>query len=144
MSAGAKGGGSGCALLFGVILAIGLAVAALISLAALIDPFSWLPSVAEVWADCDDDYSTDRNECALANRFPGFWEHALANLAWTTVTAVVLIGAAATVGDLRERRAKRFADAAAAERYAETRETLVGAAALAAVLAALPIVVALV
>lgn len=41
--------GGGCLALFVVILAIALVVMGIISLAALIDPFNWMPRVGRIW-----------------------------------------------------------------------------------------------
>lgn len=132
---------TGCAC-FLAILAIALVVAALISLAALIDPFSWMPPVADVWADCEDKFSTERNECALENRFPGFWWHAVVNLAYSAVAAVLVVVFVGAVSELREKRIARFADPGAAREYRASRTAFLTAGALLAVTAMLPIVVA--
>ena len=52
--------GGGCLALFAVLLAIGAAVAALLSIAALIDPFSWMPAAGELWEDCPAEYENPR------------------------------------------------------------------------------------
>jgi hypothetical protein len=135
--------GSGCAVLFVGLLVIAAVVAALISLAALVDPFSWLPPVDEIWEDCTDDYGTSRDECALENRFPGFWVHAIANLAYTLVAAGLLIFLGAAVGDLREARRELFSTAEARERHAAARHGVATAAVLVGLLALLPVVVAI-
>ena len=85
-------------------------VSAAISLAALVDPFDWMPSVHAIWADCDGD-------CALAHRFPGFWWHAIANLAYAALAVAVTIFFLATVVDVRKTRVGRYADAAAMDAY---------------------------
>lgn len=73
--------GGGCAALVALTIVLALVLAALVSIAALIDPFSWLPPVAEIWEECQDDWDTTADECELATRFPGFWAHVIANLA---------------------------------------------------------------
>ncbi len=133
-------GCAGCAI--GVFL-LGLLVAAVVSLAALVDPFSWLPPVGEVWAECDDDFGTDRNECALENRFPGFWLHAVLNLLYATVALGLGVGFAASVADLREKRAARFSSAAAAVEHRGARDLCAGCGAVLAAVALLPIAVAI-
>lgn len=133
------GGCVGCAF---VAFLLALVVAALISLAALIDPFSWMPPVGEIWADCKDDYGTDRNECALENRFPGFWIHAVVNLTYAVVSLGLMVGFLGSVAELREKRAARFASVeAAAEHRSAARLTFALGAPL-SVLALVPIVVA--
>jgi hypothetical protein len=108
----------------------------------LVDPFSWMPPVGEVWADCDDDYGTDRDECALANRFPGFWWHAAVNLLYAAVALGLLLVFAADVGELRDKRAARFASAAAAAEHRHVQRRLAGWGVALAAMAMLPIVVA--
>ena len=121
--------GWGC---FFVLLAIGIAVAALISLAALIDPFDWMPSVAQIWHRCEGD-------CDLSHRFPDFWGRALANLAYVTVSACVLLGLGVKVAEMREVRRKLFTVAGAAARLRQERRAVAGLAASAGVLGALPL-----
>lgn len=124
-----------------MLLIFGAVVAAGISLAAVVDPFSWMPSLSEVWADCDDDYGTDVDECALSERYDGFWPHTAINLAYTLTTAVFLLAFAFAVADFREARRERFSDPTAPERYADATNRLVGAAAVVAILATIPMVV---
>ncbi len=80
-----EGSGSGCVTLTVAGLVIGVVVSVAISLAALIDPFDWMPPVAEIWEDCSDDWNTSVNECILHTRFPGFWGHAIANFTYARV-----------------------------------------------------------
>ena len=143
MSQRPQNDGSGCAALFVVVFILGAVVAAAVSLAAVVDPFSWMPSLGEVWADCDDDYGTDVDECALSERFDGFWWHTVANLAYTLTTAVCLHAFALAVADFRRASRERFADSAASQRYADATDQLVGAAAVVGILAAIPMVVVL-
>jgi hypothetical protein len=98
--------------------------------------------VNEVWSDCSDDYGTDRDECALANRFPGFWGHVIGNLVYTVIAAGLLLFLWAGVADLREAREGRFVNDEAAERYAGTRQGVAGLSVLVGLMALLPIVVA--
>ena len=132
----------GCGGCIVAVLAIGAVVAAVISLAAVIDPFSWMPPVSDIWADCDDDYATERDECELATRYPGFWVHALVNFTYAVVSALALVWVGRAALELREARRARFSGAEAGARY----EGAVGAFSLAAftcaALAALPLVVA--
>jgi hypothetical protein len=138
------GCGAGCAALFVVALVISAIVAAAISIAALVDPFAWMPPVAEVWEDCSDDWKTDVNECDLHTRFPGFWVHAIVNFAYTLIAVGLLLALGQTVSDLRQSRRARFDSQTAADRYTEAREGVTALALLSGLLAALPIVVALV
>lgn len=136
--------GAGCLAVVLIGLLIAAVVACVISLAALVDPFSWMPSVDAIWRDCEDKYRTDANECALANRFPGFWAHAVANLAWTVVTAGLLLALLGSIGEYRQAFAKRFEGAAVVARCVELRSELIGLSAATAAAAALPIAVALI
>lgn len=134
----------GCFGWVAVAVVLALVVAALISVAALVDPFSWMPAVGEVWADCDDDYATERDECALANRFPGFWVHAVVNLVYAAVALVLVLAFLASVADLRDKRVARFSSAAAAAEYRSGVEEATACGVALAALALVPIVVAIV
>jgi hypothetical protein len=128
--------GGGCLAFFLIILVVGLIVMAIISLAAAVDPFDWMPRVGQIWADCSGD-------CALAHRFPGFWWHAVANLIYAGVAVAAACAFIAAVADLREARVARYDDAAAAAAFTEAHNQCVGAGALLAALAGLPILVAI-
>lgn len=139
-----SGAGGGCAAAFVAILVIGAIVAALVSLAALIDPFDWMPTAGEMWDDCEDNWDTERDECAWNNRFPGIWVHAVVNLIYVGAAAGLLLWAVTAVGELRDARAERFSNATALERYAVARQGLTTASMWTGVVAVLPIVVAIV
>ncbi len=141
MTQRSQGDGAGCAALFAALLVFGAIVAAAISLAALVDPFSWMPSLAEVWADCDDDYATSEDECSLATRYDGFWLHVAVNVVYALIAGFVLYAFAIAVADLRKMRRARFSGEEAAERYGEALNQCVGGATLMAILAAIPIIV---
>lgn len=134
---------AGCAACVGFFLALAFAIAAVISLAALVDPFAWMPAVAEVWADCEDEWSTSTDECALATRFPGFWVHVVVNLAWAALAVLAALAAFASAHDAREARQARFDGPAALARWREAREALAAVVAAGLVLAAVPVVVGL-
>src|SRR4051794_15147722 len=102
MASNTEGEGGGCAALFLGLIVVALVVAALISLAAIVDPFSWLPPVGDIWGDCDENYATDRDECALAHRFPGFWGHAIVNLVYVVVAVIAVIAAIGSAFELRD------------------------------------------
>ncbi len=142
MTQRSQGDGAGCAALFAALLVFGAVVAAAISLAALVDPFAWMPSLAEVWADCDDDYGTNEDECSLATRYDDFWLHVVVNVAYALIAGVLLLCFAFGLADFRKTRRARFCNEDAATRYAEARSELVGGAALVATVAAIPLVVA--
>ena len=135
------GAGCGCLL---AIVAIAAVVAAAMSLAALVDPFDWYPSFEAVWAECDDDYDTARDECSYEHRFPGFWWHLVVNLTYAVGVGLALLIFAATVGELRERRAGRLSNAGTYASYRAARASVGASASVVALLAALPILVALV
>jgi hypothetical protein len=129
---GAQSGG--CVALFVLALIVGAIVAALISLAALVDPFNWMPRVGEIWADCEAD-------CALAHRFPGFWWHAAANLVYAAAAATAACCFIVAVVELREKRVGRYGSSATAAAYSTARGECVGCGVVLGALALLPIVV---
>jgi hypothetical protein len=132
----------GCLLLFGVLIVVGLTVMALISLAALLDPFDWLPPVGDIWADCQDNPATPLGECDLATRFPGFWAHAILNLLWAVITGGLLLAVTLAVPQLRAARAERFVGPGRAEAYRAGRRMFAALVAAAGVCALIPIGVA--
>ena len=132
----------GCASCLGFVLLVGIVVGVGISLAALVDPFSWMPSLAEIWADCRDDRDTATDECDVATRFPGFWVHVGLNLLWAAAALLGLFLSFAAALMLREERAARFDDEAAYERYGGARLVLAVCAGTTLVVGAVPIVVA--
>ncbi|MEJ7785473.1 MAG: hypothetical protein WKF96_11765 [Solirubrobacteraceae bacterium] len=142
MNEGEGPNGWGCGAIIAFVMVVGLVVAAAISLAALVDPFSWMPSVDQVWADCEDDFATERDECALASRFDGFWIHAAVNLLYLAGSLGLLAGLAFAVADQRKARGGRFAGDAAAQRYADARQTLVITSGLVGIVSLVPIVAA--
>lgn len=126
-------GSSGCGTCLAVLLVIALVVAAVVSVAALVDPFSWVPPLGAIFGDCHTD------ECALAERYPGFWVHVVVNFAYALLATGLLLALFSTVAELRRARTARFDDAVALERYRETRGAVALAAAGVAVLAAIPL-----
>jgi hypothetical protein len=135
--------GGGCLGCVAVVLVVGAVVAGLISIAALIDPFDWMPTVGQVWEDCPEELES-RDECDLAERFPGFWEHAVVNLLWTFAAGIALVMLFGQIGPFRQARRELFEGGQdAVGRYEAARGSLVGAAAAVMFLGALPIVVAL-
>jgi hypothetical protein len=135
MASGAgKSSGGGCGALIAIALVVGAIVAAAMSLAALVDPFNWMPSVAEIWADCDGD-------CELAHRFPGFWWHVISNLTFAAVAVAATVWFGATVVDLREARAARYDSAQAMADFRKTRSACAIAGMALAALASVSIIV---
>src|SRR4051794_24885561 len=133
---GSSSSGGGCGGLIAVLLVVGAIVAAAISLAAIVDPFGWMPSLDVMWADCDGD-------CALAHRFPGFWWHVVVNLAYTAFSLFVLFRFGSTVAALRKARLARYDSAAAMQAFREAHGACVGMGQTLAALAALPLLVAI-
>jgi hypothetical protein len=133
---GGSSSGGGCGGLIAVLIVIGMIVGAAISLAAVVDPFGWMPPVDVIWGDCDGD-------CALAHRFPGFWWHVVVNLAYTAFALFVLYGFGSTVAALREARPARYDNAAAMEAFREAHSACRGMGKTLAALAALPLLVAI-
>jgi Na+(H+)/acetate symporter ActP len=137
-----KDSGCGCGAIFGAFLLLAIVVGTVISLAAVVDPFSQLPTPAAIWSACNDAAGSGSG-CTLADRFPGFWGHVGVSLAYTLVTAVAFVLLVATAAGLREAAGGRFDDAEAAARYVESRGAFLVAAAGVAALGLLAIVVAL-
>ena len=130
-SGGSSGGGCGTLIAFALVVAA--IVAGAISLAALVDPFDWMPSVHAIWDDCEGD-------CALAHRFPGFWWHVTANLAYAALAVAVTIRFLATVVDVRKTRVGRYADAAAMDAYRTAQSQWVASGQLLGALASVSII----
>ena len=131
--------GAGCLPWIGVILAIAAVITFLLTVAALVDPFAWMPPVGEMWADCD---TADGTECDLDARYPGIWGHAALNLLYVvaaTVVGCLVLGAAFA---LRAARHDRLDDASALARYRVARAEFGWALLAGTLLAATPITVA--
>ena len=133
---GSSSSGGGCGGLIAVLIVIGAIVAAAISLAAIVDPFGWMPPLDVMWADCDGD-------CELAHRFPGFWWHVVVNLVYTAFALFVLFGFGSTVAALRKARRARYDSAAAMQAFREAHSACRGMGQTLAALAALPLLVAI-
>ena len=133
---------AGCVGCLAIVIVIAVVVAGLISIAALVDPFSWMPPVDEVWAECDDDLGTDRDDCALENRFPGFWLHAVVNLVYAAATLVSSLVFSGSVVDLRQKRVGRFSSAVAAAEHRGAQQVFLGSGLVLGALAVVPIVAA--
>ena len=129
----------GClAWLFG----LAVVVAAAMALSALVDPFSWMPPIGDVFADCPPAVEVN-GSCELVDRYPGYWVHLLINIAYSVAALVSLVAVKRAVPELRAARVARFDGDAAVERYRAARERLGLVAGVTAALALLPIVVAL-
>ena len=133
--------GMGCGGCIVLVLVIGAIVAAAMSIAALIDPFSWMPPIRDVFADCPPAVEVD-GSCDLEDRYPGFWLHVVVNLAYSAAAVALLIALVPAVAELRDARVARFDGDAAVERYRAARERLGQVAVPTAALALLPLVVA--
>jgi len=130
-----KESGGGCVALVVLAIVAGLIAMGVISLAALIDPFDWMPTVHRIWDDCSGD-------CALAHRFPGFWWHAVANLLYAALSVTVAGVFLVAVRDVRDKRIARFDSAGDAAAFSAAHEQCVGAGVALGGLALLPILVA--
>ena len=110
---------SGCLGCLGVLIALAAVVSAVMAIAALVDPFSWVPPIEEMFSDdCHGD------KCELEEKYPGVWGHVIVNFAYA-VTAVVLAGGlASATSRLRKTRAARFAGADAVGDYRAARVSL--------------------
>ena len=126
----------GCLGCFVGLIVLGLIFAAVISIAAVIDPFAWMPPVGQIWADCEGD-------CDLAVRFPGVWGHVALNLLYTAAAGLGLLALMSTVRELRDARPNRYATAEAMAAYRRNRDELAGLAVMSGALGLLPIVVAI-
>ena len=135
-------GGGGCGGCLVLLLVIGAIVAAAMSLAALVDPFSWMPPIDEMFADCPPAAEVG-GSCDLEDRYPGFWLHVLVNVAYSAAAVGLLAALVPAVAELRKARFARFDGGSALERYRAARERLALVAGGTAALAALPLVVAL-
>src|SRR4051812_405645 len=110
-------GGIGCGTVIAIIILIGLAGVAVISVAALIEPFSWVPPLREIFGDCTDKPETATRECALGTRYPGFWSHVIINFLYALLALGLSLALAFALPELRAARTARFDNAAALERY---------------------------
>ena len=137
-------GCGGCAVIIAIFVVIALVIAALISVAALVDPFSWMPPIGDIFGDCNDKLETAADECDLGTRYPGFWWHVIINLLYALAALVLLLTFAFALPEFRKARSGRFESDAAVERYRQARQTLALLAGLLAGLAAVPIIAALV
>src|SRR3954467_9988961 len=121
-SSGKDTAGGGCVALVIVVVAVALIVMGIISLAPLIDPFDWTPTVHDIWKDCSGD-------CALAHRFPGFWWHAAANLLYAAVAVACAGVFLAAVHDVRGKRVPRFDSTVDAAAFSAAHDQCIGAGA---------------
>src|SRR5262245_60735741 len=119
-----EGGGGGCALFVAVVVVIALVVAGVVSVAALIDPFSWLPPIGKIFGDCNDNPQTPGDDCGLATRYPGFWGHVVINFVYALAALGLLVAFAVVLPEFRKARSSRFESDAAVERYLHARQAL--------------------
>lgn len=115
-----------------LVLIIAMIATVAIWLAALVDPFDWMPSSGEIWADCEGD-------CELAHRFPGFWWHVVANLSYAAIAAATAKRFGTTVGRLRRTRVTRYASAEAMDDFRRAHSEFLDAGKLLAGLATISI-----
>jgi hypothetical protein len=136
-------GNGGCGTIIAIFVVLALVVAGVISVAALVDPFSWLPSLGEIFGDCTDNADTALDECDLGARYPGFWTHVFINFVYVLAALGSLAAFARTLPEFREARSVRFESDNAVERYRQARQRVALVGALLAGVAALPIFAAL-
>ena len=141
MSSEGQQAGMGCGGCIALVIVLGVVVAAAMSIAALVDPFSWMPPIGDVFADCPPAVEVD-GSCDLQDRYPGFWLHVLVNLAYSAAAVGLLVAMVPAVVELRNARVARFGGDAAVERYRAARERLGAIAVPTAALGLLPLVVA--
>lgn len=128
---------SGCAGCIALVIGIALVVCAVVSVAAIVDPFAWLPSLKAIFAsDCQGD-------CDLSKRFPGFWWHVAVNFGYAMLALALAIWLWSTTIEFRAARTARFGSDAEVERYLQARARLAVAAAALAALGLVPVVTAL-
>jgi hypothetical protein len=135
-------GGIGCGAIIAIFLVIAVVVAAVISVAALVDPFNWVPPLGQIFGSCTDNPDTSVDECDLGKRYPGFWSHVLINFAYALVALALLVVFAFAVLDFRHARRVRFESEAAVDRYRQARRSFALVATLLGAVAALPIIAA--
>jgi hypothetical protein len=133
--------GCGCATIIAVVLVITLVVVVVTSIAALVDPFSWVPPIRKIFG-CTDNPNTAVNECALSKRYPGLWWHVIVNFVYALAALGLLVSFFRAVGEYRRARSVRFDSDTAVERYKQARQTLIVVAGLLAGLALIPIAAA--
>jgi SNF family Na+-dependent transporter len=133
--------GDGCAGCLAIVFFIALVVAAVTSVAALIDPFSWVPPIGKVFRDCTDNPKTPAvDECAP---YRGLWWHVAINFVYALVALALLVPFPRVVREYRQARTNRFDSENAVERYRHAQGALVLLSVLLAGVAAIPIVAAL-
>ena len=129
-------GGGGCLAIVVLLILVALVVMAIISLAALFDPFSWMPTAHQIWEDCHGD-------CALAHRFPGFWWHAAGNLLYGAITLTATFIFGSSVVELRNARRRAIREPRRRRGVPSGTRRLLAAGSTLGGLALLPLVVAL-
>src|SRR5690348_12810980 len=87
-------GGSGCAVIIGIMVVFALVVAAVTSVAALVDPFSWLPPIGVIFGSCGDNPDTAVAGCDFGTGYPGFWWHVLINFVYALVALGLVVALA--------------------------------------------------
>lgn len=136
------GGCSGCATLIGAALVISAVVAAVMSVASLVDPFALLPPVGDVWAECPTEVpAAAGGSCDLTDRYPGYVWRVIASFAWALAAIGALGWLAVATSDVRDARERRYERPDGAQAHASARHGLVLAATLTALLGGAPLAV---
>jgi di/tricarboxylate transporter len=137
-------GGGGCLAIIAIVVVIGLVVSAVLSVAALIDPFSWVPPVGQIFGSCTDNPATAVDECArVGTRYPGFWWHVIINFVYALAALGLLVALVGAVPKFRQARSGRFDGDSAVRHYRHARQVLALVATLLFGLAAIPVIAAL-
>lgn len=142
MAEGTQDDGYGCGIAVALVVVAAVVFWTVVSVAALVDPFSVLPPVGDVWADCPDDVPAAGGSCDLLDRYPGFAVHVVASFAWALAAVLALGWLGVAVLGVLDVRAARFDRPAAAVAYAAARTSFVRACATVAALGLLPVLVA--
>lgn len=139
-STGDEGCG-GCAALLGVALVVSAVVAAVMSVASVVDPFSLLPPVGDVWAECPAEVpAAAGGSCDLTDRYPGYAWRVIVSFAWALAAVGALGWLAVATGDVRDARERCYDRADGPRASASAREGLALAATLTALLGGAPLV----
>ena len=107
-----------------------------ISLAALVDPFGWMPSAHAIWADCT---GTARSRTASPASGGTSWPTSPTS----SIAGILVVAFARAVPELRRTRVTRYDSAAAMEEFRQASVVLRGAGKALAALAAIPLLVAI-
>jgi hypothetical protein len=129
-------------VLFAVVVVIALVLSAVVAVAALLDPFDWVPPLGVVFGSCGDAPAKARRGCDWGSQYPGFWGHVIANLVYDVLAVAALVAFTVTAREHVGARRARYDGPAALDRYAGARANFVLASIALGAMAALPIIAA--